>query len=64
MPRKPYGKMNTAQLAAATAKYDQPFGGWGEFKPMTAADRRLHQKARRQPRRKHGCGAKCVSKAL
>ena len=58
--RKPYGKMNAAELAAATAKYDQPFGGWDEFKPMTASDRRLHRQARRRGRPKVGGGAKRV----
>ena len=57
---KPYGKMNAAELASATAKYDRPFGGWDEFKPMTAADRRLHQRARRRGRPKIGRGAKRV----
>jgi len=59
-PRKPYGTMNAAELAAATAKYDRPFGGWDEFKPLTPADRRLHQQARRRGRPKVGRGAKRV----
>jgi len=60
MPRKPYGKMDAAELAAATARYDRPFGGWEEFKPMTTADRRMHQQARRRGRPKVGRGAKRV----
>ena len=57
---KPCGKMNAVELAAATAKYDAPFGGWDEFKPMSAADRQLHQQARRRGRPKVGRGAKRV----
>jgi hypothetical protein len=58
--RERYGKMNAAELAAATAKYDRPFGGWDEFKPITASDRRMHQQARRRGRPKIGDGAKRV----
>ncbi len=58
--RKPYGKMNAAELAAATAKYDEPFGGWNEFKPTTTADRRMHKQARGRGRPKVGHGAKRV----
>ncbi len=44
---KTYNKMNADELlAAATAKYDKPFGGWDEFKPLTAHDRQLHRQAR------------------
>ena len=56
--RKPYGKMNAAELAAATARYDRPFGGWDEFKPLTEGDRKLHRRARGRP--KVGRGAKRV----
>jgi hypothetical protein len=59
-PRKTYGEMNADELATATAKYDKPFGGWDEFKPMTAADRLQHQRARRPGRPKVGRGAKRV----
>lgn len=57
---KPFGQMNTTELAAATAKYDKPFGGWDEFKPLTARDRQLHRQARRRGRPKVGRGAKRV----
>jgi hypothetical protein len=57
--RKPYSQMTTAELAEATRKYDAPFGGWDEFKPLTPKDRALHRKARRG-RPKVGKGAKRV----
>jgi hypothetical protein len=42
---KPYSQMTKAALAKATRKYDRPFGGWHEFKPLTSKDRALHRKA-------------------
>jgi hypothetical protein len=58
--KKPFSQMNTQELAAATRKYDKPFGGWDEFKPLTAQDKRLHQQPRRRGRPKVGQGAKRV----
>jgi len=55
--RKPLGRMNAKELAEATTKYDQPFGGWEEFGPLTAKDRRLHAKARNRGRPRIGEGA-------
>lgn len=55
--KKPLGRMNAKELAAATRKYDRPFGGWDEFGPLTPADRRLHAKARRRGRPRIGEGA-------
>lgn len=55
--KKPLGRMNAKELAAATRKYDPPFGGWEEFGPLTAADRRLHAKARKRGRPRIGQGA-------
>jgi len=57
---KTYSQMNAIELAAATAKYDMPFGGWEEFKPLTSGDRRIHRQARRRGRPKVGRGAKRV----
>jgi hypothetical protein len=57
---KPYTRMNAAELAAATAKYDKPFGGWDEFKPLTAHDRQVHREPRRRGRPRIGQGAKRV----
>ncbi len=47
MPKhKPYEKMNTAELAAATAEYDKPWTGPGlPGKPLTAAQRAQHRRA-------------------
>ena len=49
--------MNASDLAAAAAKYDKPFGGWDEFKPLTARDRELHRQARKRGRPTVGKGA-------
>lgn len=43
---KPYEEMNTAELAQATAKYDEPWTGPGlPGKPLTAAQRAQHRQA-------------------
>lgn len=57
---KPFGQMNATELATATQKYDKPFGGWDEFKPLTARDRAIHRAARKRGRPKVGRGAKRV----
>ena len=38
--------MTTEELERATKKYDKPFGGWDEFKPLTKKDREIHRRAR------------------
>lgn len=55
--RKPLGRMNAKELAGATKKYDQPFGEWEEFGPLTARDRELHARARKRGRPRIGEGA-------
>lgn len=43
---KPYWQMNTAELAAATAQYDQEWTGADlPGKPLTAADKAMHRRA-------------------
>jgi hypothetical protein len=49
--------MTAEQLARATKKYEAPFGGWEEFKPLTAKDRQIHRLARRRGRPRIGRGA-------
>jgi hypothetical protein len=57
--RKRYSEMTAAQLRAATRQYDREFTGSGlPGKPLTAADRALHRKARGRPT--IGKGAKIV----
>jgi hypothetical protein len=60
MPRrKRYSEMTTAQLRRATREYDRQYTGPGlPGKPLTAADRALHRKARGRPM--VGKGAKIV----
>jgi hypothetical protein len=54
-----YSGMTTAQLRAATQEYNREWTGPGlPGKPLTAADRALHRKARGWPR--VGKGAKIV----
>jgi hypothetical protein len=57
--RKPYSDMTTAQLRAATKEYDHEWAGPGmPGKPLTAANRAAHRKARGRPM--VGKGAKIV----
>jgi hypothetical protein len=44
---KPYDQMTTAELAEATKQYDKPFVALRESKPLTAAMRQMHRRARR-----------------
>lgn len=45
--QKTYEQMDTAELAAATAEYDQPWTGEKlPGKPLTAAQRAQHKRAR------------------
>jgi hypothetical protein len=56
---KRYPEMTTAQLREATREYDRAWTGPGlPGKPLTAADRALHRKARGRPM--VGKGAKIV----
>ena len=57
--RKRYSDMTTAQLREATREYDRQWSGRGlPGRPLTAADRTLHRKARGRPM--IGKGAKIV----
>jgi hypothetical protein len=57
--RKAYSEMTTAELRQATRQYDRECTGPGlPGKPLTAADRALHRKARGRPM--VGTGAKIV----
>lgn len=58
MPKdKRYSEMTTAQLRETTLQYDREWTGPGlPGRPLTAADRALHRKARGRPR--VGKGAK------
>jgi hypothetical protein len=57
--RKHYSEMTTAQLREATREYDREWTGPGlPGRPLTAADRALHRKARGRPT--IGKGAKIV----
>lgn len=55
--QKSLGRMNAKELAKATKKYDEPFGGWEEFGPLTTRDRALHTKAQKRGRPRIGEGA-------
>ena len=55
--RKPYDRMTTAELAAATSRYDQPFVALRESKPLTPAMRQMHVRAAKRGRPKIGGGA-------
>ena len=62
--RKAFDEMTTAELAAATAEYDQPWTGRGlPGKPLTAAQRAQHRRASARAkagRPKIGDGAQIV----
>jgi hypothetical protein len=63
--RKPYGQMNTKELAEATAEFDKPWTGPGlPGKPLTAADRAKHRRAGLGGRPRIGEGAKIVPISL
>lgn len=64
MAKRRYERMNTAELAAATAQYDKEWtGGALPGKPLTAAQRSAHRRAAKRAkagRPKVGKGAKIV----
>jgi hypothetical protein len=55
--RKPYDQMTTAELAAATSRYDRPFAALEESRPLTPAMRRMHARAAKRGRPRIGKGA-------
>jgi hypothetical protein len=62
--RKPYWKMNTEELAAATREFDDP-NYHPPALPWTPADTALHDKARRKPGRpRTGLGAKTIALSI
>jgi len=54
---KPYDQMTTAELAAATSRYDKPFVALRKSKPLTPAMRQMHRQAARRGRPRVGKGA-------
>jgi hypothetical protein len=53
--------MTAAELSRATAKYDKEFVAMDEGKPLTAAQKALHLKAKRRGRPQVGRGAKTIA---
>lgn len=58
---KKWSEMDTADLRKATRRYDAEFAADVESRPMTAAQRDMHQGARKVGRPKLGKGSKVVS---
>jgi hypothetical protein len=58
---KKWSEMNTAELRKATKQYDAEFAADIESKPLTAAQRETHRKARKAGRPKLGKGSQVVS---
>jgi len=56
-----WSEMDTATLRKATKRYDAEFAADADAKPLTAAQRELHRKARRVGRPKLGKGSQVVS---
>lgn len=59
-PHKPYDQMNTDELAEATREFDQPMPGL-PGKPLTAAQKAMHRRAKKMGRPKVGQGVKVIS---
>lgn len=55
-----FAKMNAKELAAATAEFDEEFAE-DKFRPLTAAERRQWERAKRRGRPTIGKGAKKIS---
>jgi len=62
--KKKWEQMNADELAAATAKYDEPFAADKYFKPMPARKRAAHLKSLRRGRPKTGAGFRRVMISL
>ena len=64
VPRKPYDRMTSEELAEATKQYDREELGL-PGRPLTARDRELHRRARRRkpgrPQKGRGAAAVTVS---
>lgn len=57
---KPYEQMNTDELAEATREFDRPMPGL-PGKPLTAAQKAMHRRAKKMGRPKVGQGVKVIS---
>lgn len=57
---KPFDRMTTAELAAATREFDREFIS-DTFLPLDAEAKKRHARARKRGRPKRGRGAKVVS---
>jgi hypothetical protein len=58
---KKRSEMDTAALRKATKRYDAEFVADDESRPLTAAEREVHRKARKVGRPKLGKGSQVVS---
>ena len=63
-PPKPYWEMNTAELAAATAKFDSEFIEDESTEPPANAKRKLARSNAKRGRSKNGRGLKVISVSL
>jgi hypothetical protein len=59
--KKPWSQMTAAELSRATAKYDKEFVAMDEGKPLTAAQKTQHAKARRSGRLRVVKGTKLIA---
>jgi hypothetical protein len=57
---KPYDQMNTDELGEATREFDRPMPGL-PGKPLTAAQKAIHRRAKKMGRPKVGQGVKVIS---
>lgn len=60
-PTKQWSEMDANELRKATKRYDAEFAADVESKPLTAAQREAHRKARKVGRPKLGKGSQVVS---
>ena len=57
---KPYSRMTTEELGAATREYDKPIPGL-PGRSLTPAQREIHRRAKRIGRPRKGLGVKVIS---
>lgn len=60
---KKWSELNAAELAAATREYDQEMPGL-PGKPLTAAQKALHRKAKKMGRPRKGAGSAVVGVSI
>jgi hypothetical protein len=60
---KPYASMTSEELAEATREFDRPMPGL-PGKPLTAAQRRIHQEAKKRGRGRPTVGAGAATVAI